>query len=94
MGCRRPCGRQCRAVSQPLIFARFLAFTMIWSSAAGVMIGLVHPAAIFLVWIVGFLWGTGYIIGGTRDGDALVSYVGGYWLALLVVCVVIVAAIS
>lgn len=77
-----------------VIFAKFIVFIAIWTGAAGLLIGTFHPLAIFFVWIVGFLWGTGYIIGGTRDGDALVSFVGGYWIGLALICVLIVAAIS
>lgn len=54
----------------------------------------IHPLAIFAVWVVGFLWGVGYIIDGQRGGDALTIYTVGYWIALAVVGLVFVVAVS
>jgi len=72
-----------------MTFAKFLTFTLLWTAAAGLLMRTpIHPLAIFFVWIFGFLWGTGYIIGGKADGDALVTYVGGYWAALALVAIV------
>lgn len=89
-----PC-RGCAPVSAPLIFARFLAFVLIWTALAGAMLRApIHPLAIFAVWSVGFLWGTGYIIDGKGGGDALTVYTVGYWIALAVVGLILVAAIS
>jgi hypothetical protein len=90
----RPC-RRGAPVSAPLIFTRFLVFVLIWTFLAGAMLRTpIHPLAIFAVWSVGFLWGTGYIIDGKGGGDALTIYTVGYWLALAVVGLVFVTAIS
>lgn len=78
-----------------MIFARFLAFVLIWTFLAGMMLRTpIHPLAIFAVWVVGFLWGVGYIIDGQRGGDALTIYTVGYWIALAVVGLVFVVAVS
>lgn len=87
--------RRPATVPAPLIFARFLVFALVWSALAGAALSLpVHPLAIFAVWAVGFLWGTGYIIDGPKGGDALTIYTVGQWAALAAVAVVVVAAIS
>lgn len=78
-----------------MTFVRFMVFTLAWSALAGAALSLpVHPLAIFAVWAVGFLWGTGYIIDGQKGGDALAIYTVGQWAALAVIAVVVVAAIS
>ena len=83
------------AVSAPLTFVRFMTFALVWSALASAMLKTpVHPLAIFAVWAVGFLWGTGYIIDGPKGGDALALYTVGQWAALAVIAVVVVAAIS
>lgn len=95
MVCCRRCDRLRAPVHPPLIFARFMVFTLAWSAFAGAVLKTpVHPLAIFIVWAVGFLWGTGYIIDGQKGGDALTVYTVGQWAALAVVAVVVVAAIS
>jgi hypothetical protein len=95
MACCRHRDRLGAAVSAPLTFARFLAFSLGWSALAGAMLKTpVHPLAIFAVWAVGFLWGTGYIIDGQKGGDALALYTVGYWVALAVVGLVFVVAVS
>lgn len=95
MACCRHRDRLGAAVFAPLIFVRFLAFSLGWSALAGAMLKTpVHPLAIFAVWAVGFLWGTGYIIDGQKGGDALVLYTVGYWVALAVVGLVFVVAVS
>lgn len=95
MACCRHRDRLGAAVSAPLTFVRFLAFSLGWSALAGAMLKTpVHPLAIFAVWAVGFLWGTGYIIDGQKGGDALTIYTVGYWVALTVAGLVVVVAIS
>lgn len=41
--------------------------------------GLVHHVAVFIVWLVGFVWMTGYIAAGARDADYLLKV----WLGML-----------
>lgn len=58
----------------------FIAVTLAWSAGAGFMLNsTVHPLAIFVVWIVGVVWLSGWIIAGPRDADRLVRT----WLIML-----------
>lgn len=58
-------------------FLAFLAFAFGWSILCGQLIGLAHPAAVFGVWLLGFVWGVGYIVSGKRTADYFVIV----WLA-------------
>ncbi|MBZ9873070.1 hypothetical protein LB542_19675 [Mesorhizobium sp. BR1-1-9] len=67
-------------VSAPLNqFLAFISFAAGWSIAAGLLIGAVNPIALFAVWLVGFLWGSGYIAGGLREADLLLKR----WLQMM-----------
>lgn len=62
-------------------FLQFLVVSAAWAGAAGLFLGLglVHPVAVFIVWIVGFVWMTGHIVSGSRDADYMVKV----WLGML-----------
>lgn len=53
-------------------FLAFAAFACGWSALCSLLIGLAHPIAVFGVWIIGFVWGVGYIISGKRTADYFV----------------------
>lgn len=61
-------------------FLAFITFTLGWSFLASLAMGAhIHPVAVFVVWIVGFVWGVAYIIGGQADADLLLKR----WLQLM-----------
>lgn len=62
-------------------FLTFIVFVLAWTAAAGLLLDadLVHPLAIFAVWIVGFVWGVSYIASGKSDADLLTKR----WLQML-----------
>jgi len=45
---------------------QFLVATVIWSLVGATVLktGLVHPIALFAVWLIGFVWMAGYIGSG------------------------------
>lgn len=55
-------------------FLIFIAFAIVWTGAAGLFLKAeaIHPVAIFAIWIIGFVWGVGYIVSGKRDADYFV----------------------
>lgn len=61
-------------------FIAFGTFTIGWSIAACLLIGSVNPIALFAVWLLGFIWGTGYIAAGIREADLLLKR----WLQMMV----------
>lgn len=78
--CRRP-DRLRSSVHPPLNqFAAFVSFAVAWSLAASLLIGRVNSVALFAVWLVGFLWGAGYIAAGIREADLLLKR----WLQMMV----------
>jgi hypothetical protein len=44
--------------------AAFISFAAGWSVVCSLLLGSVHPIALFAVWLVGFVWGVGYISAG------------------------------
>ncbi|TGV15835.1 hypothetical protein EN816_00865 [Mesorhizobium sp. M8A.F.Ca.ET.173.01.1.1] len=60
-------------------FVAFGSFAIGWSLAASLLIGSVNPIALFAVWLVGFLWGAGYIAAGIREADLLLRR----WLQMM-----------
>ncbi|TGQ11234.1 hypothetical protein EN858_15035 [Mesorhizobium sp. M4B.F.Ca.ET.215.01.1.1] len=60
-------------------FVAFISFAVAWSLAASLLIGSVNPAVLFAVWLLGFLWGTGYIAAGLREADLLLKR----WLQMM-----------
>ncbi|MGE0231168.1 MAG: hypothetical protein AB7O39_03125 [Flavobacteriaceae bacterium] len=63
---------------------QFLAFVIAslgWAGAARLLLDadIVHPVAVGVVWLIGFVWITGYIASGPRDADHLVRT----WLLML-----------
>lgn len=67
-------------------FLKFIAFAMLWSAGAGLMLGTgVQPVAIFVVWLIGFVWGAAYIADGNRSAD----YLTKRWLQMMIGVVLI-----
>lgn len=62
-------------------FPLYLVFLVLWGllGTAILRVGLVHPLAVGIVWIVGFVWLTGWFAAGPKDADALLRY----WLSTL-----------
>lgn len=66
-------------------FATFLLFCLVWSLLGQAALALdIHPAAVAIVWLIGFVWGTGYIISGRSGADRLATV----WLGTMVVTAV------
>ena len=61
-------------------FVAFGSFAISWSIAACLLISSVNPIALFAVWLLGFLWGAGYIAAGIREADLLLKR----WLQMMV----------
>ncbi|PAQ00899.1 hypothetical protein LRP31_25420 [Mesorhizobium mediterraneum] len=58
----------------------FISFAAGWSFACSLLLNSsIHPLAVFIVWIVGFVWGVGYIIAGKMDADLLLKR----WLQMM-----------
>ncbi|WP_159585911.1 hypothetical protein [Chelativorans xinjiangense] len=55
---------------------KFMGAAVGWSLICRAILELapVHPIAVFFVWVVGFLWLTGWIAAGPKDADDLVKY--------------------
>ncbi|RWL14892.1 MAG: hypothetical protein EOR57_31595 [Mesorhizobium sp.] len=66
-------------------FVYFIAFAVLWSALAGLLMKTaLDPLAIFMVWIVGFVWGVGYIASGKRSADILLkTWLGTIGAAIL-----------
>lgn len=60
-------------------FVAFGTFAIGWSIAAGLLVGSINSVALFAVWLLGFLWGTGYIAAGIREADLLLKR----WLQMM-----------
>jgi hypothetical protein len=60
-------------------FLAFVSFTVAWSIAAVIFLGVINPIAVFAVWLLGFMWGTGYIAAGIREADLLLKR----WLQMM-----------
>lgn len=61
-------------------FLAFITFAAGWSFICGLLLGTAHPIAVFIVWIVGFVWGVGYIAAGKAAADLLTKR----WLQMLI----------
>lgn len=58
----------------------FISFASVWSFACSLLLNSsIHPVAVFIVWIIGFVWGVGYIIAGKIDADLLLKR----WLQMM-----------
>jgi hypothetical protein len=57
----------------------FISFAAGWSVVCSLFLGSVHPIALFAVWLVGFVWGAGYISAGTHLADLLTKR----WLQMM-----------
>lgn len=58
----------------------FLIFAAGWSFACSLFLGAVHPLAVFAIWLIGFVWGVGYIAAGKASADLLTKR----WLQMMV----------
>jgi hypothetical protein len=60
---------------------RFFLFICCWAVAGYIALelNLAHPMAIAAVWLVGFVWLTGWLAAGPKAADALVAN----WLGML-----------
>lgn len=74
----------------------FLAAIAVWALIGrGVLeTGLVHPIALAVVWLIGFVWIVGYIAAGPRDADRLLIVWLGSLAGTVAVALLVVAAIS
>jgi hypothetical protein len=59
--------------------AAFISFAAGWSVVCSLFLGSAHPIAIFTVWLVGFVWGVGYISAGKHLADLLTKR----WLQMM-----------
>lgn len=58
----------------------FLAFAVLWSCLGRLALLLpIHPIAVAVIWLIGFVWGVGYIAAGKRTADRLTKV----WLGTL-----------
>lgn len=62
-------------------FVAFLTATVAWALVARLLLALdlAHPLAIGAVWLVGFVWISGYIAAGADGADLLTKR----WLQML-----------
>lgn len=64
----------------------FVSFIAVWSFGCSLLHhASIHPVAIFAVWVVGFLWGVGYIAAGKAAADLLLKR----WLQMMACAIVI-----
>lgn len=64
----------------------FISFAAIWSFSCSLLLhSSIHPVAVFAVWIVGFVWGVGFIVAGKADADLLLRR----WLQMMACAIVI-----
>lgn len=69
----------------------FVVFICVWSLLGSAALGMpVHPVAVFIPWLVGFVWGVGYVASGPLDADLLLKR----WLQMTVGLVAIGGVIS
>lgn len=69
---------------------QFLAAAVVWALVGRAILetGLVHPVALFAVWLIGFVWIAGHMSAGTRAADHLVKTWLGTMAALTVIAFV------
>lgn len=88
---KSPRARAGRPFEAPLKdWLAFVLFTICWALIGRALLFLpIHPVAIAIVWLIGFVWGAGYIASGKADADRLLNvwlgYVGTVALASTVV---------
>lgn len=59
----------------------FIVFICVWSLIGNAALAAkIHPVAVAVVWLVGFVWGVGFIVAGKADADLLTKR----WLQMLV----------
>lgn len=68
-------------------FLTFIATTAGWAVICRIILEAkaVSPAAVAIVWLVGFVWMTGYIIAGRNSADHLVKFGILYFGAMAVI---------
>lgn len=80
-----------------LTLSRYLIVIFGWTALAGFVVSTkaVHPGAIFAVWIIGFVWFSGWSASDRpKDGDNLVIYWLGMMTAIGVLGTVIAVLVS
>lgn len=61
-------------------FVVFLIATVAWAVLCRLLLMLpIHPVAVGAVWLIGFVWMTGYIAAGTSAADLLTKR----WLQMM-----------
>lgn len=72
-------------------FLVFIGFACGWSLLGSVALGLqINPGAVGIVWLIGFVWGVGYIAAGPRDADLLLKR----WLQMMAGIIVVGGALA
>lgn len=61
-------------------FLFFVSFACGWSLLLSLAIDRINVAAVFAVWLVGIIWGCGYIAAGKREADLMLRR----WLQMMV----------
>ena len=75
-------------------FAAFLVFVVAWGLAGQAMLAFkINPIALAIVWLIGFVWGTGYIIAGKSGADRLATVWLGTMMATAVAALLISLAV-
>ncbi len=69
---------------------------MAWAAIARAIVEthLVHPVALFVVWLVGFVWMTGYIITDSRGADLLTKRWAQMLLGIFAIAAIIVLLVE
>jgi hypothetical protein len=71
--------------------AAFISFAAGWSLLCGLLLSSpIHPIAIFAVWLVGFVWGVGYISAGKTLADLLTKR----WLQMMLALAIFGGAVA
>ncbi|RUU81290.1 hypothetical protein [Mesorhizobium sp. M7A.F.Ca.MR.362.00.0.0] len=69
----------------------FVIFICVWALLGSAALALhVNVVAVFIPWLIGFVWGVGYITSGPTDANLLVKR----WLQMMVGAALIGGAIS
>lgn len=76
-------------------FTVFLIFCLVWALAGRAMLAFhINPVAVAIVWLIGFVWGVGYIIAGKSGADRLSLVWLGTMAATAIAALAIAFAVS
>lgn len=77
-------------------FLLFIAATLAWAGICRLILeaGIANPIAIAIVWLIGFVWMTGYIVAGRNSADHLVKFGALYFGAMAAIAYAAVLLIS